>query len=123
MSTEQQKEESFIIKYKKEIIGGLITILAFTFIFLNYQPVDFWFFGTMKIRLIILLFAFYGLGFLTHYVFSYFKKKELKNRVKELEKGNGNKESETKISALEEKINKLEKALEEKNSPPTPPVV
>lgn len=121
MSQEAQKEESFIIKYKKEILGGLITLLAFTFIFLNYQQVDFWFFGTMRVRLIILLVAFYGLGFLTHYIFSYFKKKELKNKVKELEKSSGKKETDKTITALEEKINKLEKALEAKNTPPTTP--
>ncbi len=121
MSTETQKEETFIIKYKKEILGGLIALLSIVFVLMNSQNTVFWFFGLKTEQpLVIFLVVFYALGFLTHFIISYFNKKELKNKVKELEKSSGNKLAEKNIAALEEKINKLEKDLKDKNNTPPP---
>lgn len=122
----QKKEESFIVQYKKEIFGGILVLIAVIFFFKNDEEATFWYFiGSAKAPLVVFLVLFYGFGFLTHFIISYFAKKDLKKQIKDLEKGNPagqHKEDLNKIKTLEEKIEKLEKALE-KNNPTPPPAV
>ncbi len=126
MSAEnEKKEESFIIKYKKEILGGLLVLLCVIFFFKNNEETKFWYIlGTATAPLVVFIVLFYGLGFLTHYILSYFAKKELKNKIKELEKGQ-NVTTPTQdvktIKSLEEKIERLEKMMSANTPPPTPP--
>lgn len=126
MSAEnEKKEESFLIKYKKEILGGLLVLFAVIFFFKNDEEATFWYFiGSAKAPLVVFILIFYAMGFLTHYIISYFAKKELKTKIKELEKTKNaeqHKEDLTTIKSLEEKIAKLEKLMEKNSTPPTPP--
>lgn len=126
MSTEnEKKEESFLIKYKKEILGGLLVLFAVIFFFKNDEETTFWYFvGSAKAPLVVFILIFYAMGFLTHYIISYFAKKELKAKIKELEKSKSteqHKEDLSTIKSLEEKISKLEKLMEKNSTPPTPP--
>ncbi len=125
---ENQKEESFIVKYKKELLGGLLVLVAVIFFFQNNQETKFWYiFGTATAPLVVFIVMFYALGFATHYIISYFAKKEMKNKIKDLEKGNTGehqKQDVSTIKTLEEKIARLEKLLDKNNPTPpaTPPV-
>lgn len=122
---ENQKEESFFIKYKKEIFGGILVLIAVIFFFKNDEQATFWYFiGTAKAPLVVFLVLFYAFGFLTHFIISYFAKKEMKKQIKDLEKGKTGEQHKsdlTKIQTLEEKIAKLEKTLEKNNPAPPPP--
>lgn len=126
---ENLKEESFIIKYKKELLGGLLVLIAIIFFFKNDQETTFWYIlGTAKAPLVVFIVMFYALGFITHYIISYFAKKELKNKIKDLEKGKSGEQQKQDVStikSLEEKIARLEKLLDKNNPTPpaTPPAV
>lgn len=121
----EKKEESFIIKYKKEILGGLLVLLCVIFFFKNNEETTFWYIlGTAKAPLVVFIVMFYAMGFLTHYIISYFAKKELKAIIKELEKGQNvvtHSQDVKTIQTLEEKIAKLEKMMSANTPPPTPP--
>lgn len=124
---ENQKEESFLVKYKKEIFGGILVLIAVIFFFKNDEQATFWYFiGTAKAPLVVFLVLFYAFGFLTHFIISYFAKKDMKKQIKDLEQGKTGEQHKTdltKIQTLEEKIAKLEKALEKNNTTPPPPSI
>lgn len=85
--TEQKQEPSFWSKYKKEIIIGVIALILLVFIVQNSGEVPFRvIFVTFNVSLIILILFFFALGILTAGVYGHFRRKELKKKIKELEK-------------------------------------
>ena len=82
-----QKEENFILKYKKEILIGIIAFLMLVFIIQNAEEIEFQIlFIRMRISLIFLIALFYGLGLLTMFIRYHFVLKEKNKKIKELEK-------------------------------------
>jgi uncharacterized integral membrane protein len=86
-NNEIKKEATFWQKYKKEIIIGCIAMILLVFIVQNSGEVEFWLVVTpVKVSLIILILFFYALGILTAGVYGHYRRKELKKKIKELEK-------------------------------------
>jgi uncharacterized integral membrane protein len=84
---ETKKEESFLSKYKKELIIGIIALILLIFIVQNSGEVNFNVVVTsFNVSLIVLILFFFALGMLTAGVFGHFRRKELKKKIKELEK-------------------------------------
>lgn len=82
-----KKEESFILKYKKEILIGFIAFLMLVFIVQNAEEIQFQIiFIDMKISLIFLITLFYGMGLLTMFIRYHSVLKEKNKKIKELEK-------------------------------------
>lgn len=101
----QEKEESFIVKYRKEILIVLIAILMLVFIVRNSHQIEFYLiFFPVKISVIFLIALFFGLGMLTVWIRYHFSNKEKDKRYKE----------------MEERLKKLESGTP---PPPAPPVV
>jgi uncharacterized integral membrane protein len=99
----QPKEESFIVKYRKEIIIAVIALLMLLFIVFNSEKIDFSLvFFSISISKIFLIALFFALGMLTIWVRNYSLNKEKNNRIKD----------------LEAKVKELEKG----NQPPLPPL-
>ncbi|MBX7095577.1 MAG: LapA family protein [Flavobacteriales bacterium] len=97
----QEKEQSFVVKYKKELLIGLIAVLMLTFIVRNSHQVDFYLvFFKVKISVIFLIALFYALGMITVWLRFHFL----------------NKDKDKKFKQMEERLKELEKQL-----PPTPP--
>ena len=79
-------EPSFISKYKKEILIVLIAILMILFIVMNSGDVMFsLIFWKFPIPLVILILLFFTIGLVSAWVYSYFHRKELRKKVRELE--------------------------------------
>ena len=103
-----EKEENFIIKYKKELLIGFIAVLMLIFIVQNSDEIEFqMLFIRLKISLIFLITLFFGLGMLTVWIRYYFITKEKNKKIKE----------------LEEKLNPKPAAKVETLVPPPPPAV
>lgn len=84
--SQQQQEESFIIKYKKELGIGLIAVLMLLFIVWNAKPVEFSLvFFTIQISKIFLIALFFVLGMITVWIRFRASNKEKDKRIKELE--------------------------------------
>jgi uncharacterized integral membrane protein len=84
--TNSDKQESFFVKYKKELLIGFIAVLSITFIAQNSAPVDFWLvFFKINASLIFLLVLFFLLGASLVWVKYYFTLKEKNKKIKELE--------------------------------------
>lgn len=82
----EQKEESFIVKYKKELLIGLIAVLMLIFIVQNSQQIEFGLiFFRVKISVIFLIALFYGLGLLTMWIRFHYSNKAKEKRYKEME--------------------------------------
>lgn len=83
----KEKEASFWSQYKKEIIIGVIGLLLLIFIVQNSHEVEFnMIFTSSKISLIVLILFFFALGMLTAGIYGHFKRKELKKKIKELQR-------------------------------------
>ena len=99
----QSKEESFIVKYRKEIVIAVIALLMLLFIIFNAEKIEFSLvFFSISISKIFLIALFFALGMLTVWVRNYSLNKEKNNRIKD----------------LEAKLKELEKG----NQPPLPPL-
>lgn len=84
--TVNNKEQSFLAKYKKELLIGIITVISITFIAQNSAPVDFWLvFFKVNASLIFLLVLFFLLGASLVWVKYYYTLKEKDKKIKELE--------------------------------------
>ncbi len=82
----EEKEPGFFAEHKKLIVVCLIALLMLLFIFQNLHPVIFTlFFIPMNIPLVILILMFFGIGSISVWVYSYFNKKELKKKIRNLE--------------------------------------
>lgn len=83
----EEKEEVFIVKYKKEILIGLIAFLMMVFIVQNSAKIPFYILWIkIEISTIFLITLFFGMGLLTMYIRYYYILKEKNKKIKELEK-------------------------------------
>ncbi len=78
--------KKFIVEYRKELLVGLVVLFAIIFMVLNYQAVEFWFFGTMHVPLILLLLLFLIIGGLAVGVYYYIKNRDQRAEIKFLKK-------------------------------------
>ncbi len=84
--TEIKKEKSFLAKYKKELLIGIIAVISITFVAQNSAPVDFWLvFFKINASLIFLLVLFFLLGASLVWVRYYYTIQEKNQKIKELE--------------------------------------
>lgn len=83
----QQKEESFLIKYRKEILIGIIAILMLVFIVQNSEEIEFqMIFVRLNISLIFLIALFFALGMLTMWIRFHAVVKDKNKIITDLEK-------------------------------------
>jgi len=83
-----EKDQNPLIKYRKEIVIGLIALFAFLFLVFNYQKVEFWFFGKMHVPLIILLLIFSLIGALITGIYFWVGRRDNRKEIKALKAEN-----------------------------------
>jgi len=83
---QKEKEENFLLKYKKEIFYGIIAIITLLFIVWNSKPQKFSLvFFSIDISPIFLITFFFGMGALTVWIKYHFLMKEKDKKIKQLE--------------------------------------
>ncbi len=98
-----QQEQSFLVRYRKEIIIAIIAVLMLVFIVQNSDKTRFHLvFYTFEVSLIFLIAFFFAMGALTIWVRYYFLKKE----------------KDRQIEQLEARIKKLEQAQKQRDTVP-----
>lgn len=70
--------------YRKEIGVGILLIITALFMIQNSQTVKFWFFSTMKVKLIFILLLFFLLGALTVWIYHFVNSRDKKKEIKRL---------------------------------------
>lgn len=85
--TPTEKEPSFFAENKKMIVIGVIVLLMLIFIATNLHEVEFsLLFIPIKMPMVVCILLFFFIGAVTAWVYSFYGKKELKKKIKELER-------------------------------------